>query len=320
MADSRVLAWPTGPRAGRIWRASIRHFCLLSLGLLLSSAHALETLGWEGFVTGCGTTMYWTVGGFNRAKSVQDACRQAGENHARRPGGRALAVSGSTGDLLNYVKARCYFEPDRQCGLIQASPQCPAGSDFVLEAEACFCGRTTKEDGGKCVPGIDCDEMVRRLKQLKIPPEDPRHGFYRNQTCIAEKACAARTSMENQGWLNKVVPAFVNPLLNQDGIWKRIMDTCKTKRPLGKFQCQDEMADYHIKKDLQSALNAEGCGTDADWRDVGNIIAECVSKGVQDDLTPALQAVGTTLASYAVQASRDQVRVECLKQRSKNER
>lgn len=298
----------------------IPRLALVGLFLYACSAHGLESLGWKGFVSGCGINQYWTVGSFEKAKDVQDACQQAGKDHAKRPGGKSLTVHGCKGSLIEYVNARCYFEPNNgMCGLIQASPQCSVGSDFVLEAEACFCGAAAKEAGNKCVPGVDCDEMVRRLKQLKIQKSDSRYGFYRNQTCIAGKACATRSGMDDKEWLNKVVPDFVNPLIQKSGGWNRVMEGCKFRGMLpglGAFWCQNEMANYHMQADLQKALNRQGCGTESDWKKVGDAISLCVEKGIKEDWpTSILQEETRDFANDIVQHTRNNVRATCLKQK-----
>ncbi|MHB1232066.1 MAG: hypothetical protein ACYCZQ_05730 [Burkholderiales bacterium] len=291
-------------------------FAVLLVCAVAHHAYALESLGWKGIVSGCGINYYWIVGNFYRANDVADACAQAGEDHAKRPGGGKLTVHGTKGTLKDSAHARCYFGPNEGlCGSILASPVCPAGADYVLEAEACFCGWTSKESNGKCVPGADCDEMVRRLKQLKIAQDDPRHGFYRNQTCIAEKSCAARSDMDDKQWLNKAVPAFVNPLLGKSGEWPQKMRDCKnlSKAPLGGFICQGLMADYHIEVDLQNALNKNGCGTSKDWKKVGDIITECIQQGNAEDVINKFQKAADYIANQMVQSSRDTIRANCKK-------
>ena len=284
--------------------------------LLSQHVYALEQSGWKGVVSGCGINNFWVVGSFDQASEVADACAQASEAHAKRPGGSKLTVYSSKGTLKDSARARCYFGPNEGlCGSILASPICPAGADYVLEAEACFCGWTSKESNGKCVPGADCDEMVRRLKQLKIANSDTRYGFYRNQTCIAEKSCAARKDMEDKQWLNKVVPDFVNPLLGKRGEWPEKMRECKDeeKFPWGGFSCQSLMAKYHIEADLQNALNKNGCGTPNDWKKIGDVIEECIKLGNAEDVTKRFQSAADFIANKFVQSNRDDIRTNCKK-------
>ncbi len=295
-------------------RFSLAIFTLLFL-TAVHHAYAMQSLGWQGVVSGCGINHYWMVGGFSRAADVTDACIQASVDHAKQPGGSKLALHGIKGSLKDNT-ARCYFMPNEGlCALILASPVCPAETNYVPEAEACFCGWTAKESNGKCVPGADCDEMVRRLKQLKIAQDDPRRGFYRNQTCIAEKSCAGRSNMEDKQWLNKVVPDFANPLLSKTGEWPQKMQKCKDfgRLPGSGFRCQQLMAEYHIEADLQTALNKNGCGTPGDWKKVGEIITECIQQGNAEDVINEFQRPANFVANKLVQSSRDNIRANCKK-------
>lgn len=289
----------------------------LALCLPIQS-HALEVVGWDGSIVHCGANWLTTIGGFEKAKDVHDACTQAGEDHPRYGKDRKkLTVYESKGELKKFPTVRCFFEfKNGPCGLIGViNARCPVGSSYIPEADACFCGWTSKESNGKCVPGADCDEMVRRLKQLKIAQDDPRHGFYRNQTCIAEKSCAARSNLDDKQWLNKVVPAFVNPLLGKSGEWPQKMRDCEnlSKAPLGGFICQGLMADYHIEVDLQNALNKNGCGTSKDWKKVGDIITECIQQGNAEDVINKFQKAADYIANQMVQSSRDTIRANCKK-------
>ena len=284
-----------------------------------NQAYALELSGWKGFVAGCGINNNWMIGNFNQADAVVDACNQAAANHVLNHNGPQLVLHSSKGTFKDNT-ARCYFKPkEGLCGLIKASPICPTGTDYVPEAEACFCGWAAKELNGKCVPGADCDEMVRRLKQLKVAQTDPRHGFYRNQTCIADKSCAARKDMEDKQWLNKVVPAFVNPLITKSGEWNKVIQGCKlrgTLPGLGAFWCQNEMATYHIEADLQKAINQHGCGTESDWKKVGDTISLCMKIGIKEDWpTSVLQEDVRDFADGIVQRTRNNIRATCLKQK-----
>ena len=291
----------------------------LALGLPIQS-HALEVIGWDGSIVHCGANWLTTIGGFEKAKDAHDACTQAGEDHPRHGGDRKkLTVYESKGELKNFPTVRCFFESKNgPCGLIGViNPRCPVGSRYIPEADACFCDPLSKEANRKCLPGIDCDEMVRRLEQLKIDRDDPRYGFYRNQTCIAKKACQARPDMQDKDWLNKVVPAFVNPLIEKERDWKTVMEDCKrySKLPGGRLLCQSDMADYHMRVDLQDALNRHGCGSASDWRKVGDFITECIDTGVEKDLMQGVQWLGKKIADNVVQRSRDAVRAKCMEAR-----
>lgn len=121
--------------------------------------------------------------------------------------------------------------------------------------------------------------------------------------------------MQDKDWLNKVVPAFVNPLIEKAREWKKVMDDCKTDSKLpvgGGLRCQDRMARYHMRIDLQEALDRHGCGSDTDWKNVGDIISHCIDTGVRNDIMPGVQWAGKLAADNVVQRSRDAVRSKCL--------
>lgn len=157
-----------------------------------------------------------------------------------------------------------------------------------------------------------CTGVVAKLNGISLRPGDATVGFVRNQTCIANDCCSDQTIQAPQ-WINTVVPDFVNPFLNKDGLWKRVIDVCHALPPelYGRDEvCQAHMAAYHIAWDLSQALYKDGCGTDKDWRTTGEIIASCVKKGVFSDWGP-LTPVVKWCANRVVQKSRDAVRLTC---------
>ena len=70
------------------------------------------------------------------------------------------------------------------------------------------------------------------------------------------------------------------------------------------------MAKYHIQQDLQKALNENGCGTDADWNEVGAYINECIAE--ENSLIPA------PIAKNIVVNKRNEIRKICQTSRSEH--
>lgn len=121
--------------------------------------------------------------------------------------------------------------------------------------------------------------------------------------------------MERPEWLTKVVPAFVDPFLSSTGEWKSVLENCRNTNSLVpdygiRRLCEASMADYHIKADLQAALNSNGCGTNADWDEVGGYIGECVA-----EQNGGVEAV---VAKHIVVSKRNDIRGNCVKHREKN--
>ena len=83
--------------------------------------------------------------------------------------------------------------------------------------------------------------------------------------------------------------------------------------PLNEFHCQTLMATYHIKADLQNALDKNGCGTPSDWKKIGDIITECIRQGNAEDVINGFQTAADYIANRKVQSSRDTIRANCKK-------
>jgi hypothetical protein len=164
-------------------------------------------------------------------------------------------------------------------------------------------------------PGDQCYAMVEELDKIPKPPNDPTNGFVTNQRCIAKYSCGNRPQMQNTTWLTKVVPAFVQPFLDKSGSWNEVMQACASQ---SKFlpayvrdkRCEDKMAKYHIQQDLQKSLNENGCGTEADWDEVGTYIHECVAE--QNSFIPTLVANGIIVKK------RNEIRKMCQASRPKS--
>ncbi len=157
-------------------------------------------------------------------------------------------------------------------------------------------------------PNDQCYAMVEELDKIPKPPNDPTNGFVTNQRCIAKYSCGNRPQMQNTTWLTRVVPAFVQPFLDKSGKWNDVMQACASQwtflpNYVRAKKCEAKMAEYHIEQDLQKSLNENGCGTDADWGEVGTYIDECVAE--QNGSIPAF------FAKSIVAATRKEVRGLC---------
>lgn len=140
---------------------------------------------------------------------------------------------------------------------------------------------------------------------------DPATKFAESQACIARKACEDKQNMEDPGWLDKVMPKFIDPYRDQTGGWPAVRIVCNKislTNPFRKDICAAMMAAYHINVDLQNALLMGGCGTDSDWQRVQDQIFSCVDEE---------GGLFTGLAKPIVQFMRDGVRANCLKARGK---
>ena len=68
--------------------------------------------------------------------------------------------------------------------------QCPAGAHFVYPEKTCL-----RPLSG--YPG--CHGTVKKLYELKVDNNDSTKIFVENQTCIAERACTYRESLDSAG-------------------------------------------------------------------------------------------------------------------------
>jgi hypothetical protein len=167
-----------------------------------------------------------------------------------------------------------------------------------------------------------CGRIVADMEKIKKPAQDPTRVFHQTQTCIARKSCDLRCQMDNCKWLDLVIPSFVDPYLQQHGRWPEIEGICgQLKQKYGSSQlgqqftdgeCAARMAGYHIDTDLRKALNAFGCGSDADWQAVATVIQQCASATTQDVAPGWAKGVAESVSSATVMFLRDRVRIACL--------
>lgn len=167
-------------------------------------------------------------------------------------------------------------------------------------------------DSGKC--GASVKAIQGELN--KISKSDPTYGFYRNQECIANKACFNKGDLNSSKWLDNVVKDFVTPLATLQNDWPKKIQYCNSLFIAPALRCQQAMAEYHISKDLQGSLNKNGCGTKKDWDQIGQWLADCINKGIKDDNVPNPFDWATAYASNTVQAERDKVRNACIQYRT----
>jgi hypothetical protein len=122
--------------------------------------------------------------------------------------------------------------------------------------------------------------------------------------------------MNNCKWMDRVIPAFVNPYIEKTGRWKEIESDCQRPPSVSAVWsislrdrfCARSMAKYHIEQDLAQALSTMGCGTDSDWNLVFEMIQKCSSATFNS--IPYL-FLSETIANWQVQSYRDAVREHC---------
>lgn len=112
---------------------------------------------------------------------------------------------------------------DPQCGV---SMSCAVKQPKRCEETLCFvneAGKKQYEKANDCKVQNKCAYAVDsvKLEFTKIPKSDPTYGFYRNQVCIADKACSNKRQLENAVWLDNVVYDFITPLVREGGVGKR---------------------------------------------------------------------------------------------------
>lgn len=169
---------------------------------------------------------------------------------------------------------------------------------------ACYWNAAFAQSEPKC---LTCESLIVGLEAEPIPAGDVRNLFVLNQTCIARSSCAIRQEFEHPEWLEAVLTKFVGRFLRREGDWPAVLEGCQKYIILGELFCADDMARQHIRVDLRGVLALEGCGTESDWRLVERIIRDCL-----------LEVGGwvNTLGWLMVPVYRDQVRVDCLRDRA----
>jgi hypothetical protein len=108
---------------------------------------------------------------------------------------------------------------------------------------------------------------------------NPTTEFADVQACIAKQSCGQKNQMENPDWLDGVLPKFVNALKNRTGAWPLVLAACNAIPITDLFrkqECAALMALNHISVDLLDAMVEVGCGTDADWQTLQDIIKQCL--------------------------------------------
>lgn len=184
----------------------------------------------------------------------------------------------------------------------------------------CFTNDVNKqqyEKANNCIVQNKCDYAVASVKQEfnKIPTNNPTRGFYRNQVCIADKSCSNKSMLENKKWLDNVVDDFITPLVKEEGEWAGKKTECAGLMVAKSLRCQGIMAKYHIKKDLQTSVNKNGCGTEKDWDQIGTWLKACVDTGVKEDVVLGLETAGYGVAVVILAWDRSSVRSTCIADR-----
>ncbi len=223
----------------------------------------------------------------------------------------ALLPLNSTAAVGN---STCYplFEKTKA---IPGEPSCRlTASTANVGMGSSYCTATITYINDYC--GDLCYSSVAKLGQLDRPAGATSNGFINNQTCIAKDACINKSTLQNQKWLDAVVPDFVDPLIRKSGQWPQVLQNCKflssgIPQFIREKWCEGHMAKYHIENDLQNSLNKNGCGTESDWNSIGTVINKCVK-----DANP-IPGMGN-VANQIVQYLRDSVRASCIAHRTQN--
>lgn len=174
---------------------------------------------------------------------------------------------------------------------VGTNPQCKTDGSFANR----YCGDS-------------CYANVVALDNLPRPSGAPQNGFTDTQTCIAKSSCLGKSSLASSHWLDEVVTTFVTPFTSRTGDWKKVMGDCDNYSSVSYINqkyCEQHMAQYHIKNDLQNALNTDGCGDPGDWDQIGKNISQCVQEA---NSVP----VAGILAAAIVKRLRNSVRTQCV--------
>lgn len=142
--------------------------------------------------------------------------------------------------------------------------------------------------------------------------------FVVQQDCIGKDSCQSKNAMEDTGWLDKVVPDFISPFVSESSNWPSIRQRCDNavltaiasghadQAEYLQLMCSADAANYHINEDLLKSLRGNGCGTQADWEKVAQLILDCIDKN------PKLSGFKGMVAKTSVIFMRDSVRNKCL--------
>lgn len=159
-----------------------------------------------------------------------------------------------------------------------------------------------------------CQTQLQAMQHFSVAPNHPAAGFWRNQYCIAEQACAHREEFQQPLWLDHVLERFIQAYTRQTRFWYQVLQHCEERsrlNPLRNLLCQRDMAYYHIYKDLPLALAKAGCSNSADWQRLEEYIHSCIQ---HTDYPPLIsQYIQNRMVHY-----RTEVRNQCLANQSKN--
>ncbi len=165
-----------------------------------------------------------------------------------------------------------------------------------------------------------CAKSIAELESTQKQDFDPRHLFHEQQTCIAKRSCRLRCEMDNCRWMDKVIPAFVDPYLEGRGLWPIIEAGCASTRALmgsitagqwiADHECFASMGWYHVRVDLRESLVQHGCGSERDWKLVGDEIGPCLRES-----SPGHPEAYYMLGNIFIHRYREQVRSLCLFER-----
>jgi hypothetical protein len=166
-----------------------------------------------------------------------------------------------------------------------------------------------------------CGESVAELEATAKTPPDPTALFHAQQTCIARKSCELRCQMDNCQWMDKVIPEFVRPYIDGNGLWPQVEASCTSAvnslsgLPFGKWiadrECFSSMGWYHVRVDLNNALTKHGCGSQRDWDLVGEQITPCLK-----ETQPGYRQPYYELGGIFVHAARGAIRQVCRTRRT----
>lgn len=204
-----------------------------------------------------------------------------------------------------------------QCGVTMS---CESKPPKRCDVDICFANAVQKkqhEQANNCIVKNKCSYAVESVKQefKKIEKSNPTYGFYRNQVCIADKACSSKKALDNASWLDDVVYDFITPLVDEEGEWKAKKKECAGLMVAKGLRCQAIMAKYHIKDDLQTSVNKNGCGTEKDWDQIGTWLKACVDTGVKEDIVFGFETAGYSVAALILAWDRSAVRTACIADR-----
>ncbi|CAF0851291.1 unnamed protein product [Adineta steineri] len=176
------------------------------------------------------------------------------------------------------------------------------------------CPNGWKCNNGDIVCSIPVEKMIKEVAQIK--QNDVVYGFALNQLCIARLGCEHKQSLDNPSWFDNILNAFIEPYVQKNGNWSDVIKQCHAQYSyipiLGKYLCQEKMAEYHITFDLKNAVNKNGCGTQRDWDTIGNFLVDCIKEahiGIP---------FGESYAISEVFRNRNNVRETCMKTRQEN--